>query len=82
MTRIEKRIERILEDLKNNSCVDVEKFLEDFNVSESTLRRDFNRVIKYIAYQDVVKNAYGIDSAIELELYLYNTQRISSIYIH
>ncbi len=79
MKQIEKRIARILENLIEFSAVEVTKFLNDFNVSKSALRRDFKRVAKYIAYEDVVQNAYGIDSAISLKLYIHDIKRTSSI---
>ena len=78
MTKQEKMIARILDDLIKFSCVKAEIFLNDFKVSESTLRRYFKKVTRYIAYEDVVNDTYGIDSAIELKLYINDVTSISS----
>lgn len=78
MTKIENRIARILEDLIKFSVVQETKFLNDFNVSKSTLRRDFNSVVKYMPYSKVSGSEYGIDLDINLKNYVTNIQRTAS----
>lgn len=76
MVKIEKRIERLLEYLIADNVVDVGKFLDEFDVSESTLRRDFNRVIKYIALESVRKD-YSIELDVDLKKYITNINAIA-----
>jgi len=78
MTKQESRIARILEDLIKHDVVEVTKFLNDFNVSKSTLKRDYKRVIKYIAYEDVLQADYGINLSTNLEQYIHDIKKISS----
>lgn len=76
MDKLEKRIERILEDLKENNEVNIVEFLNDFNVTESTLRRDYNKTIKYIAHENLFKG-YSIDLELNLKQYISNTKYVA-----
>jgi hypothetical protein len=73
------RIQRILEDLIEFNHVDIFKYLADFQVSESTLKRDFEKVAQYIAHEDLVKSDYGINKDSKLNQYISDTQRVAFI---
>lgn len=77
MDKQESRIVRILENLIEFGYVEVTEFLQDFNVSESTLRRDFNRIVKYMPYSKVSGREYGLNLDINLKKYIPNTKKIA-----
>lgn len=63
------RIARILENLINDYQVNSYEFMNEFNVSESTLQRDFNKVIQYLSYESA-RDDYSINMDVELKNFI------------